>query len=445
MKTIVTTLWLVAGSLITFAQDTIQYKLRLRMPLVDFPQNVSLPYQYPSLRQSLEIANNFYELGFWGIDELGNTVFRRRTTKNKWFNRAFTFALGLGFSKYGSELPIPLGVWAHEEFHRSVLGISKVASKNGNWLFNRWDGTVYGVSDHSLSHLKATDLHQLLYSYTAGVHSEILLNEQTSIRDFYKRRSLAKNALLLYNAHYVYAYFRFSASPASDSVKVLAPSHEHRNPAERDYAGSDLTAWAYDMFNPAAPYAERDTFPGGEGVNRRIGFADLSPEARAYLVTQRNLSLLNFLNPAIFFINRIRLNPMLSFNFFARYAPTHFGNDIAVFLPVQYRKYDLLMAVHRYSNRSSDGYGLDLGIHNYRVLPRLAVDIQLHVWNQPRSFYEAGHRNGGALELTGNYLTSNQFSTFVSLIGKTEGWLIGDPYLNRNLSVQAGVAYVLPR
>jgi len=59
-----------------------------------------------------------------------------------------------GFVKYGSELPIPLGVWAHEEFHHSVLGVNGISSKNGNWFLSRWDGTVYGVSDEQLSDLK---------------------------------------------------------------------------------------------------------------------------------------------------------------------------------------------------------------------------------------------------------------------------------------------------
>lgn len=84
-------------------------------------------------------------------------------------------------------------------------------------------------------------------------------------------------------------------------MKILAPPDESRNPVERDYAGADLTSWAFDMFNPDAPYTSRDPFPGGDGVNRRIGFSDLSQEAQDYLKKQKNLSLLNFINPSIFF------------------------------------------------------------------------------------------------------------------------------------------------
>ena len=131
---------------ISYAQDTLSYKLRLTVPLGDFPQNNSLPQHFPSMNQALEWSNDMYELGFLGIDALGDKLFVNNSKQSarwkKFSNNAFKYALSLGFSRYGSELPIPLGVWGHEEFHRSVLGISGISSKNGNWLFNRWDGTV---------------------------------------------------------------------------------------------------------------------------------------------------------------------------------------------------------------------------------------------------------------------------------------------------------------
>lgn len=96
------------------------------------------------------------------------------------------YTLSLAFVKYGSELPIPLGVYTHEEFHR--------------------------------------------------------VNQ-----DFYNQRTFYKNPFYLYNAFYVWDYFRFSASSDADSVKVLALPDEDPDPYFRDYAGADLTAWIYDL------------------------------------------------------------------------------------------------------------------------------------------------------------------------------------------------------
>lgn len=436
-------LWFITHT--TFAQDTSTYKLRLSVPLVDLPQNYKLPYYVPSMQQSLQWSNDLYELSFWGIDALGDKIFipkEKANTKGRTIgNAVFKYALGLGFSRYGSELPIPLGVWGHEEFHRSVLGVNNVSSKNGNWLFNRWDGTVYGISDQTLTQLKNENIDNLLYSYVAGVQYEIALNKQTTLNDFYKKRTLTKNALLLYNAWYVYDYFKFSTTSVSDSVKVLAPPHESKNPMERDYAGADLTAWAYDMFNPNEPYSARDSFPGGDGVNRRIGYSDLSPEAQSYLKKQKNLSLLNFLNPAIFFINKIELNNNISFNFFTQYVPTYFGNELSVYVPVKYKKYDLLLDIHNYSNRTTKGFGIGVGLFNYKLTEKIESDAKLNVWNQPKSFFDNTKVLGGQLELSTRYALNDHFNAFISVSGKTKGWTLANPYLNENISVQLGVNY----
>lgn len=440
-----------------YGQDSIQNqhpsvtpahnKLVLKIPFADFPQNNQLPYSFPSMNQAAELANDFYELSYWGIDGLGDKLFKPKTKTYTGFRKAmnstFKYAVGLGFSKFGSELPIPLGVWAHEEFHRSVLGINGISSKNGNWLLNRWDGTVYHVSDSALYKLKIQNNSQLLYSYVAGVQFEVYQNQQVTIRDFYKKRSLYKNSLLLYNAYYVYNYFNFSTSRASDSVKVLAPPHESKNPMERDYAGADITAWAYDMFNPNVSYFSRDSFPNGEGVNRRIGFSDLSADAQSFLKKQKKLSLINFLNPSIFFVNRIQITSDFSFHLFAGYSPTHFGNDISIYLPVKYKHYDLLIQVHNYNNQTQQKYGAGIGLYNYALTKKLSADIGISAWEQPLSFSDTKSVTGGSIDFTANYQVFKNLQAYTTLSYKSEGWMIGNPYLKKNESIQLGIIYSL--
>jgi len=425
--------------------DNYKYKMRVSIPLVDYPQNVTLPGYFPSMNQSLQWSADLYEAGFMGIEELGNKLFIARTNPESRFRKAsgflFKYTLSLGFSKYGSELPVPLGVWGHEEFHRAVLGVNDISSKNGNWLANRWDGTVYGVTDQTLDDLKASDINNLLYSYVAGVQYEIALNEKITLDGFYYRRSMPRAALALYNAWYVFDYFRFAVSPASDSVKILAPPHESSNPAERDFAGADLTAWIYDMFDPGIPYTSRDDFPEGEGVNRRIGFSDLSPEGQDYLEKQKKLSLLNFLNPMIIFLDRIKINNNLSFSFFTRYSPAHFGNDISFWLPVKYKKFDLLVNLHRYGNRSGGGQGVGLGLYNYPVTHNLLTDFTVNFWNQPVSFFENRNVTGGHIGVKAEYRIREKFSLFLAFNGKTQGWILGNPYLGSNAGISAGVGY----
>lgn len=399
--------------------------------------------------QALQLSLDFYDLGYWGIDAAANAIFpdeeHTGSFMRKTYKRGFQYAAGLAFARYGSELPIPLGVWAHEEFHRSVLGVADIHSQNGNWLLNRWDGTVYGVSDDDLAHLKGSNLHQLLYSYVAGVQAEVISNREVVLEDFYHQRSFHKNSLLLYKAWYVHNYFRFSTSFDSDSVKIIAPEHENAKPMERDFAGADLTAWAYDMFNPTLPYGERDDFPNGSGENRRLGFSDLSAEAQDYLKQQKQLSLINFFNPGIFFINRIPLGDQLSFNLFTQYVPTHFGNDISILLPVRHRQTNLLLAVHRYSSYRKVGAGIEVGWFDQPLGKRLSLTTNLKLWQQPGHFFATGLHFGGSASFGLNYSISKQWVAFIQARGKTKGFELGVPFLEEKASFQLGLSYNLAK
>jgi hypothetical protein len=265
------------------------------------------------------------------------------------------------------------------------------------------------------------------------------------IHDTYTKRSFYKNPLYAYNAFYVWNYFRFATSDLSDSVKVIAPQHESVNPSERDFAGADLTAWAYDMFTPNQPFSGRTDFPNGEGENRRIGYSELPGEAKDYLQKQKKLSLLNFVNPAIFYINRFSAGNGLTFNVFFQYAPTHFGNDISVTVPVWTRKNNLLFAIHNYNNHTDPFFGLEVGLLDKPVGEKLMLSVIAHGWSQPndQDFFSLESERGGALELDGSYAFTKNFSATAGVTAKSKGWMMGNPYLNSNVSCRIGIAYSL--
>lgn len=422
-------------------------KLFINVPIADYPQNFTKPSVFPSMYQATKFSTDLYELSYLGIDVLGDKLFfkkgKEKTKLRNVGNFAFKYLVGLGFSKYGSELPIPLGVWAHEEFHRSVLSVNGIASKNGNWIVNRWDGTVYGVPDSALYYLKLNANNQLLYSYVAGVHSEVLQNQLITTQDFFNKRNLYKNSLLLYNAYYVYNYFKFSTSVLSDTVKVLAPQHENKDDRERDFAGADLTAWAYDMFLPDSSYFLRDAFPIGSGVNRRIGFSELPTEAKHFLKKQKRLSVINFFNPAIFFVNRISINKNTSFIIFPSYIPTHFGNDIAAYCAIKYKKYNILLGAHNYNNYEKSMYGMEIGLYNYPISNKLIGEIGFSVWEQPQSFFENKRIRGGSINITSRYVLNKKIQVYVAFNSKSKGFVIGNPYLANNNSFRFGFNLVI--
>lgn len=253
--------------------------------------------------------------------------------------------------------------------------------------------------------------------------------------------------MYLYNAYYVWNYFRFSASSLTDSVKVIAPPHEDVNPVNRDFAGADLTAWIYDMFSPETPYTDRDMFPDGEGVNRRIGFSDLTSEGQAYLKKQKQLALLNFANPAIFMVNRVKLGSDFSFIAFLQYSPVHFGNDIAVYVPFKVKSANQLIAVHAYSNRDKKFPGFQYGIYNISPFQNKRIELggSLNLWVQPlnQGFFDQSGKVGGALELRSDLYLSRDFSVNLAAGYKTEGWMIGNPFIDQKANLRVGVRYYL--
>lgn len=434
----------------TFGQSSQVYKLMIDIPLVDYSENFQSNYRYPSMRQAEAWSSSLNDLSFWGIHSLSNTLIKNNQHK-PFLNvaeKGVEYLLGFAWSKYGNELPVPLGIWSHEAFHCSVLGAAELSPKNGNSLLNRWDGTVYGVSDEQLSYLKKENPSQLLYSYVAGVQSEIYSTQENVIKDFFNKRMFYKAPLYLYNAWYVYNYFSFSVSPLSDSVKVIAPKYEDADPVNRDFAGADLTSWIYDMFAPDSPYENRDAFPDGKGVNRRVGVSDLSSDGRSYLERQKKLSMLNFLNPAIFLVPEIRINSEFSFLAFAQYSPTHFGNDIALILPFTKGSTRQMIAFHTYSNASKTFPGIRYQLFDLSPLKNknLTFGTTVNVWNQPanQSFWDTSGKLGGYFEIALDYDITHNITANITGGYKSEGWMMGVPYLNAQGNWRAGVVLRIP-
>ena len=188
-------------------------------------------------------------------------------------------------------------------------------------------------------------------------------------------------------------------------------------------------------------------FPDGEGVNRRIGFSDLTAEGQDYLKKQKQLSLLNFANPAIFLINRIKVNPDFNIMAFVQYSPVHFGNDIALYIPFQVKSMNQLIAIHNYNNSDKWFPGLQYGIYNITPFhnKRMELGGMLNFWMQPddQGFFDQSGKPGGAIEVMSDYYIGKGFSVNITAGYKTEGWMIGNPYIDPKGKFRVGLKYFL--
>ncbi len=102
-----------------------------------------------------------------------------------------------------------------------------------------------------------------------------------------------------------------------------------------------------------------------------------------------------------------------------------------------------MVNAHRYSNKSDTGLGAGLSLYNLGVSGKVRSELRLNVWSQPESFFSDSMVTGGYAGIRTRYLFNDSFSGFVSVSGKTKGWLLGNPYLDKNVSFQAGLSYEL--
>jgi len=146
-------------------------------------------------------------------------------------------------------------------------------------------------------------------------------------------------------------------------------------------------------------------------------------------------------------INRINIRPDFSFIAFLQYSPVHFGNDIAVFVPLKIKSVNQLIAVHSYSNRDKKFPEVQYGIYNISPFQnkRLELGGSVNLWVQPLNqgfFYQSG-KAGGALELRSDLYLGGGLSVNLTAGYKTAGWMIGNPYLDQKANLRVGVSYDL--
>ncbi|HLO90521.1 MAG TPA: hypothetical protein VK172_05085 [Lentimicrobium sp.] len=70
-------------------------------------------------------------------------------------------------------------------------------------------------------------------------------------------------------------------------------------------------------------------------------------------------------------------------------------------------------------------------------------DLLINFWNQPESFLSDEKTTGGFINFESRYVVNQQLSLFLGIDGKTKGWMIDEPDLKSNYSVQAGFKFNL--
>ena len=416
--------------------------LRLELPLVDLPYNVSHGYRAPSMQQALAVTEAFYEASHLGI--------QRAWGRHKLLAKATIAA----WDWYTIAVP-GADAWLHEEYHRAVLGRRGIGSYNDVYKLDLGAGSisVSHVEDEELVRLKREHPAEHVRMSSAGLEAELHLVQELERNRFFGR-SRGWHLPFYWLAKFSTAAYLISGSDPEVDEEIDEANEEDGDDVEaRDFTGHDFTAWVYDLHRPDEPYQARGTHPSGVGIDRYIRTTDLTAEELSYLERQGSLHLLNFLDPFMFGVNGIAAtNPLngarMRFNARAGHMLTPFGNAVDANLMVRQGTLNLSLALRGYSNGERTFPGVEAEVLDYPVTVRgnrLTVSPRVALWVQPEGqrFRAAQGSAGGLAALKVHRPLAGRFGTYAELEGKTAGWVAGNPSLDAGVSLRVGGSILL--
>ena len=441
MKTfvvIVTVVYMMFGEFLTgspsFASggQLDRYRLALEFPVLDMPYNVGEDAGFPSMGQSLYLTKNFYQLSHAWIMDLCDG-------RPEW-QTVLSVALFDALSAW-----VPLGdSWLHEEWHRAVMTRRGIHGYNEVYEFNVFDETiaVSHVKDEDLIRLKSDHPADMVRLHVAGMEAQYELNLAFEKDRFFLGARTYDDIMLWVNYLNTIMYIAMCASDYGDEVTDDILADEGRDISDRDFTGLDFTAYVYDLFRPEAPYTDRGVHPSGTGVNRYIRYEDLSSAERDYLRKQRNLSLLNLVDPFLFGKNRFH-GRKFDWNLTLRHHLTPFGYALTTNWFLMTYRLRMLVKCHAYVSRDRTWPGMEVELIR-RPMSWLGkpcqVSLRTGIWMQPETlaFREHSAEPGGMAALTVYMPLSKHMEAFVEVQGKTKGWVAGTVYLDENVGSVVG-------
>jgi hypothetical protein len=407
-------------------------------------------WQSPSMEQSTQFSNNFRYALFLGTKTL---VHHKKSDRG--FKKIGKYTLESAIN-YVGDLFIPFGqVWQHEEFHKAAMTHANFFSNNtlNDWITGRKNvnsgstKSVNAVLDTNLVIVKAKSNRDLVRISAAGGEGEIYGEEQMQKNNFFNETGFASSISQIFRALSVRGYISACSDKQSSTKTTLDfMKEEGSNQALRDFTGLDFSAWAYDLFNPNKPYSARGLNPNGNGYDRYIYGEKLSIEQYGWLKKQGNLAVLNFVSPMNFFVNSITLKKYadgttLKGNFALRYYPTAFGNQLGLNLLLKKGKYNLFLNPAINQNYTHNFPSLEAQLIDYPLFNRMNTTVRAMVWSQPenQAFQTANGAIGGLIAAKIHYKIGKSIYPYVNIGYKTQGWVAGDVFLDKNLDFKTGL------
>jgi len=409
------------------------HHLSLEFPILDFPYNTESDFQLPSMNQSLCLSKNFYQLSHAYLIDL-------LKEKPRW-QTIFSIA---AFDFLSTWFP-PGTSWLHEEWHRAVLGRRGIKSYNEVYDFDFFEETiaVSEIKDEDLINLKNNHPQEMVRLHSAGVEAQYEMNLSIEKDQFFFDTYAFEDLVLWLNYLNSILYIDLCTTSEADDMTSDMMAEEGRDISERDFTGLDFTAYVYDLFRPDEPYEQRGIHPSGNGIRRYIAYSDLTDPEKDYLKFQRNLSLLNLVNPFLFQKRRFSGNAY-QWNATLRHHLTPHGYNISANLFYKKNQVNVLLKLHTYSNKYKTWPGLEIELLGYpkKIRNRIILfSLRSGIWLQPenQTFKTRDSEAGGFGSFKIATPVSDHVDVYIAVEGKTNGWVAGNVYLEDNFSTVCGV------
>lgn len=427
--------------------------LILDFPLIDLPYqsyatntrgNFFAGYANPSMQQSLAMSNNLYSSAHYGIKKMVKT-------KNEFLRILYNYCIATGFDIFTFYVPFGYG-WLHEEYHRAVMTRREINSFNdmNTFPFGQATVSVRKVKDEDLIRLSDVHTYDFIRLQTAGLEGQYHQIQTLQKNDFYYNQDLPHAPFYWLSTMSNIFYVRNSGN-AEVFDKLIDESNENEGSdiSKRDFTGSDFTTWVNALFNPDRPYEDRGVHPSGVGINRYIKPSELSDEELKYLQRQGNLQWLNILSPHLVGFPKFKLKSSEQGNYYGSFAVRHlltsFGNDICLDIFYKTPKNNFFFALHNYNNYNSSFFGVEGAIIDKPLLNnKFLISGRGMVWTQPKdqSFMTKEASLGGMLSIRGSY-SMGYLQPYIELDAKSKGWVMGNVFLEDNLSVRCGLSLMI--
>jgi hypothetical protein len=315
---------------------------------------------------------------------------------------------------------------------QSILANAGIGSNSVPHYFNKkWEPYISGVKNVDLQYLRDTQLPAYIRLHVAPYESDYALAlRSNSLLSWNKEAPEVLKYEYITHKYLPFAYYFFARFD-------LNTKKEESNELDNDITGNKIYGAIRHLHRPDMEF------------QRYTNYKDLTDEEKRFVGRVRWRSLINLIDPTMWFWNGFRINNGDKVNFMLGYNMSPFGDYIDQHFWWMNRNLQTHFYLREHENRKTWFPEAGVEFANIQILKDLAFDVKLHGWRQPENldFNTAQGRWGGAIDASFklmDYDFIKRRDTYISLnlgvTAKTQGYLLETTSLDKHVDLNIGMS-----